>query len=332
MVAVTYKNKTFQTNGETTLLDTILASGTLMRSSCKDGFCQQCMAKAVKGTPPPESQEGLKPHYVEQNCFLPCRCFPTEDLEIEDATRDNVKPADLGISDFAEYQAMMLSRDWLNDEVIRFCLMRPEPLRYKAGQFINLHHPDLGIRRSYSLASTPTENFIELQIKRISEGVMSNWICDDAQLGTDITISGPFGDFYYQPGNPGQPLILVGISTGLAPLYGIIRDALESDHQGQITLFHANLTKEGIYYQEEIDAIIDEAPNVRYIPCILKGEPPQGVIQGSIDKLVQEIMGDCTNHAAYLCGDGAVIQTIKTSLIEAGINENDIYSDAFTPA
>jgi len=329
MVTVTYKNKTFQTDDKTTLLDSILASGTFMSSSCKDGFCQNCMAKAVKGIPPEASQVGLSESLKAQNCFLPCICIPTEDMEIEDATKNNVIKEDPGISAFNTYAAMALEKKWLNHDVLRFCLMKPEGFRYKAGQFLNITQTDINVTRSYSLASLPCENFIELHIKRIPNGIVSNWICDDVSLGSDIEISGPSGSCYYQQGNPHQPLLLVGIGTGLAPLYGIARDAIESDHQGEIFIFHATTEATQLYYQDELNALVQETNNVQYIPCVLHGEAPENGQQGLIHEVIAEHIGKLTDIAAYLCGDGQTIETITKTLIQADADPEQIYSDIF---
>ena len=56
--------------------------GMLIPSSCQSGVCQTCITKAVKGTPPVESQQGLKDTLAKQNYFLACICKPTEDMEL----------------------------------------------------------------------------------------------------------------------------------------------------------------------------------------------------------------------------------------------------------
>ena len=329
MAKVTYKNKIFQCNNSTSLLDTILASGTFMANSCKNGFCQECMAKAVKGTPPRASQEGLKQHYVNQSCFLPCRCFPTEDMEIEDATSDNVSKEDLGISPFNTYSVMVLEKKWLTHDVMRLCLMKPEVFCYKAGQFLNIAQTNTKETRSYSLASLPCENFFELHIKRIPNGIVSNWICDDMALGSDIDISGPAGSCYYQQGKPHQPLILVGIGTGLAPIYGIVRDAVESNHLGDIFLFHATSEASQLYYQDELTALVEETTNVQYIPCVLHGQSPENGQQGLIQDVVANHVGALSDMTAYLCGDGPTIVAITETLVQLGVAPQEIYSDTF---
>ncbi|MDX8388810.1 MAG: 2Fe-2S iron-sulfur cluster binding domain-containing protein [Ghiorsea sp.] len=330
-VNVTFKASVYPCSPKQPLLDSLLAQDVPIPFSCRNGFCHSCMAKLTKGEVPKAAQEGLNDSLKSQGCFLPCICHPNQDLEIELATADNIDMGkEDGVSNFSTYTTMVIDKTWLNDDVLRLCLVKPEGLSYKAGQFINIIQPETQLSRSYSLASLPSENFIEFHIKRVPDGVLSNWICDELALGTNIDISGPMGECYYQQGEPNQTLILAGVGTGLAPLYGIAHDALESNHQSDIYLFHASVVSQGLYYQDEIKTMAATSPNLKYFPCVLKGETPENGLQGSLDQLIVQQVGDCQNMKAYLCGDGTIVDNIGKSLFMAGLAKKDILADAFT--
>jgi ferredoxin-NADP reductase len=108
-----------------------------------------------------------------------------------------------------------------------------------------------------------------------------------------------------------------------------LREALEQEHQGNIYLFHASLNAQGLYYQDEIQQLMEDAPNLHYIPCVLNGEAPQGGKQGAVDQIIVNTLGDCTGKRAYLCGDDAVVETMKKTLFMHGVAEKDILADAF---
>ncbi|MCF6208505.1 MAG: hypothetical protein L3J61_03865, partial [Ghiorsea sp.] len=76
--------------------------------------------------------------------------------------------------------------------------------------------------------------------------------------------------------------------------------------------------------------MVNDVKNLTYIPCVLQGEAPTGGKQGAIDKLIIETLGDCTGKRAYLCGDAAVVQAMKDTLLQHGLTENNILADAFT--
>ncbi len=288
--------------------------------NCMHGVCHVCAVKATRGSAPAASQLGLAVNLKKQGVLLTCQCFPSEDMDIED------------IESEPNFSASILDKTWLNQDVLRLRLNKPDNFTYQPGQYINILQYDTGLSRSYSLASLASEDFLELHIKRFHQGKMSTWLCDVLPQGHTINFSASQGECFYQPNNPQQDLILAGISTGLSPLYGILREALKNNHQGNIYVFHASLEKQGLYYQNELSQIAKAAAHVRYIPCVLKGEVPQDGQQGAIDQLIVATLGNCTGKRAYLCGDDAIVQTMKKTLFFNGVAQKDIFADAFVSA
>jgi hypothetical protein len=81
----------------------------------------------------------------------------------------------------------------LADDVCQLRIESATSLYYHAGQFINLRRAD-GLTRSYSLASLPMEDgFLELHVKRMPGGAMSQWIHDELAVGDELELQGPHG-------------------------------------------------------------------------------------------------------------------------------------------
>jgi CDP-4-dehydro-6-deoxyglucose reductase len=201
-------------------------------------------------------------------------------------------------------------------------------LDYQAGQFINLLHHDAA--RSYSLASLPGEEELELHIRHIPDGRVSSWVHHQLKLNDDIEFHGPAGDCFYVSGKPEQPLLLVGTGTGLAPLYGILRDAIDRGHTGEIRLFHGSLHYDGLYLVEALQRFAATHGNVHYIPCVLNGEAPAGGAVGAIDDVVMRELPDLTGWRSYLCGDPEIVRRLQSRIFLAGASMQEIHADAFT--
>ena len=317
MPTITFEGKNYDCSDDETLLDSLTRHGVLLPSGCRGGSCHACLIKAHKGSPPPLSQSGLKNTLIEQNYFLPCICKPTEDLEIGLA------------SNSTSYQTTLIEKKSLNETIALLRFAKPKDFEYHPGQFINLLQTETNVTRSYSLASTPDENFLELHVKRVPDGKMSNWLCDVLNVGDEISFFGPSGNCFYMKGDIQQPLVLAGTGTGLAPLFGILRDAIHQQHQGEIHIFHASLAAEGLYYTEELRDISQSHENLTYIPCVLHGEAPEGGLKGSVDQLVVNTIKDGKGIRAYLCGDAPVVDAMQKSIFFAGASMQDIYADAF---
>jgi NAD(P)H-flavin reductase len=275
------------------------------------------MTKALKGTPPVESQKGLKDTWIAQNHFLACVCKPEGDMEI-------------GIAEATkEVSAHVVDKTLLNDSVIRIQLQTEEPLDYVAGQFINVSQPNTDIVRSYSLASLPSEDVLELHIKRVPDGKMSHYLHDDVKLQDCLRFTGPSGDCFYTDSDLDQPLLLIAVGTGLAPLYGIVRDALLQNHRGEIHIFHGSLAVQGLYYMDELYDLEAKYNQLHYIPCVMHGDAPQGGQQGNIQHIVQSLLPSLKGWRVYICGDPAIVKGLKQSCFLAGASMSDIYSDPF---
>ena len=322
MPNIHFEGQDYTCNDNEVVLDCLTRHGVALPSGCRAGSCHACLLRATKGSLPIESQRGLKSTLIDQNYFLPCICKPIDDLEIRLA--DKV-PC---------FTAHVLEKSWLNEQVLRLRLSKPAGFEYHPGQFINLVQSQTLLVRSYSLASLADENFLELHIKRVPGGNMSNWICDILKIDDEVTFYGPAGHCFYLSGDQHQPLILAGTGTGLAPLYGIVREALQAGHAGDIHLFHASLAFEGLYYVKELAKLADENPSLRYYPCVLHGQAPEGGHVGAIDKVIPSVVKECRGARAYLCGDAPVVDAMQKSVFFAGVNMTDIYADAFhlTPA
>ena len=318
MPIITFDGHDYDCHQGETILESLTRHGVLLPSACGQGVCQTCMTKAVKGKPPVESQKGLKDTLAAQGYFLTCICKPEEDMEL--AVADVSK---------AWVKTTVLEKTLLNESVMRMRLQCEETFDYFAGQFTNLKHPETELVRSYLLASLPDDGALELHIKRVPDGQMSGYLHDDVQVGDSFSIDGPVGDCFYTDKDLDQSLLMVGVGTGLAPLYGIVRDALQHGHRGDIHLFHASLAKQGLYYEDELNALVQHYKNVHYIPCVLHGEVPQGGQQGEIQQLVQAAVPQLAGWRVFVCGDPQIVNGLKQTCFMAGASMADIYTDPF---
>lgn len=319
MPQLTFQGQRYAVYENETVLECLLRHGLDIPSSCRSGICQSCLLHAVDGSPPAQAQQGLKATQQEQGFFLACCCYPQQDMTIA-LPDDHDRP---------QITADVIGKESLNNSVIRLTLRCHDEFSYQAGQFILLHRPD-GLQRSYSLASVPgIDEALELHIKRVPSGRMSNWLHDELAVGDQLTVSGPIGECYYQAGHPEQSILLVGTGSGLAPLWGIIRSALHQGHQGKMALFHGAVNREGLYLVDECRELGSRFPQLSYTPCVLEGEPAQNLAVGSVDEIAVRQQADLSGWKVYLCGDPHIVQATKRRAFLAGASLQEIFSDPF---
>jgi len=318
MTTITFREQTYNCNSDENILTCLTRHDHTLPSSCQSGVCQTCMMRATTGSVPEKAQQGLKPTQKAQGYFLACVCNPTEDMTVE--------PAD----DLNQFTSVVCEKSMLNESIMCIRITKPDGFDYRPGQFINIIRDNGTLIRSYSLASVENEA-LELHIKTIPNGAMSNWLDGELRVGDSITFQGPAGDCFYLDNKPDQSIIMVGISTGLAPLYGIVRDALAQGHRGKISIYHAGLATAGLYYIDEMRAIATAHDNVSYTPCVLHGPAPEDGEVGAVDTIVGAI-GDFTEQRIFLCGDPPIVNALRQKVYLGGAHMQEILSDPFDPA
>jgi NAD(P)H-flavin reductase/ferredoxin len=316
---VVFQGSSYEVDGES-VLDCLTARGHAVPNSCRVGVCQSCLMRAVRGTVPEKAQTGLTPTMTARGLFLACQCFPTEDLEV--ALADDV---------IQRIEAKVSAIERLNDEIRAVRLRLSSPFEYRAGQFLRLFK-DARTSRNYSLASVPSlDDDLMLHVRRFSGGLVSGWIFEHLEPGDIVTISEPFGDCFYVPGRPDQDILLLGTGCGLAPLYGITRDALNSGHRGRIHLYHGSGDASGLYLVEQLRQIAATHPNFRYRPCVSGGPSADGHWSGTPLDLALKDNPDLTGWRVYLCGNPQMVSAARMESFLAGAASSEIFADPFLP-
>jgi NAD(P)H-flavin reductase/ferredoxin len=296
-------------DGET-VLDGLLRHGIAVPHACKAGSCGSCLLQAIPPQQPPaHAQAGLKPAWRARGYFLSCLCRPQHDLSVDTVGADARVPATITLI------------EPLTSSVLRVRLVTAAPFEYRAGQFIAVLRDD-GLARSYSVASLPADQALELHVRLLPDGRMGQWLATAATVGTSVQIQGPSGDCFYLAGREDQPLLLAGTGTGLAPLVGIARDALAQGHRGPLHLFHGAVSRAGFYLQQPLSDLAAAHPNFHYTLTTLEDDGP-------IDNTVFGRHPSLAGWRAFVCGDPAIVRSLKKKMFLAGAALNDIHADAF---
>ncbi len=320
---VSIGGKSFTAENGETLLDCLSRHGVSVPHSCKSGVCQSCLMQVTDGIAPEAAQKGLKPTFKKQNLILACQCRPEADMSVA-----------LPTEACGDMRAVITGKTMLNHNVLRLDLKVDGDFICEPGQFITLINR-AGVARSYSVANDPRKDgHIELHIRLLKDGLMSGFLRNTAGIGDAITVRGPAGNCFYmtEEGND-YPILLAGTGTGLAPLYGIVRQALAQGHTDTIQLFHGALQEADLYLVDELQALARRHGNFRYTPCVLKGEADRFYLPGNIEDIVMAAMpGDKARARLFLCGAPEMVNALKRKAFLAGLASRHIFVDAFLPS
>jgi NAD(P)H-flavin reductase len=301
------------------VLDALLADGVALPHACRAGACGACVVRVQAGPIPPRSQVGLPPAWIARGCVYACQCRPEADLTIE--------PLGEGLRVAGE----IASTEPLSSSVARVVVRVPESFAPARGQYVTLGRG--GVARSFSVADR-RGLLLELHVRRVPGGALSPYLCDEARPGDPLTVAGPFGDCVYGETSPEAPLLLAGTGTGLAPLWGVLIDALAAGHRAPIWLFHGAVDPAGLYLRGELRALAARHPGLRYVPSVLRGAGEAGdrLEEGPLDAVVLRHVPSTRGVRAFVCGAPDVVGALKKKIFLAGAARRDISSDAFLPA
>ncbi|AIR87966.1 iron-sulfur-binding ferredoxin reductase [Pseudomonas cremoricolorata] len=294
---------------DSNLLDALLAAGISVPYSCRAGHCHACLVRCLHGQPADARPDVLSTAQRAEGWRLACQCRVIEDLHVApfDPNGDGV-PAQV-----AEVQ-------WFG-EVLRVRLLPERPLRYQAGQHAVLWLQ--GVARPYSLASLPGEDrYLEFHIDCRREGAFSararQLRCGDAiSLGE---LRG--GALHYDPDWRDKPLWLLAAGTGLAPLWGILREALRQGHAGPIRLLHVAHGASGHYLAEALNELARKHRSLRV----------EEVLADELQAALAALRLESRQTVALACGAPATVEQFARRLFIAGLPRNQLYTDVFTPA
>jgi CDP-4-dehydro-6-deoxyglucose reductase len=184
-----------------------------------------------------------------------------------------------------------------------------------------------GLMRPYSLASTAGEELLELHVALLPQGRMSQWL--SGAKGQPVELRGPFGECFYVPDERERPLLLAGTGTGLAPLYGVLRTALQAQHGAPMRLLHGASSREGLYLWSTLAELATRHEHLQ-----ISGSTPGVDADARINELsLQQLALGCglplADCRVYLCGNPDFVRSLRKQLYLAGTPLARIHADPF---
>lgn len=308
-IELTYEGAVYAVQAAETALDALLRGGANVPFSCRKGSCHTCLMRAIDGAPPLASQRGLSPELVDTGHFLPCLAVPTEALTLGAADRSVLF-----------VPARVAEKQRVSPRVVRLLLEPEVSLGWVAGQYVNLRANN-GLVRSYSIASIAREDyFLELHVGLVRGGALSGWVHQELRVGDTVELQGPFGACVYREEFTTRRLLMLATGTGIAPILGIVRDALARRHEAPIEVVHAVAAPEEAYAHALLEALANTHTNVHFTQLLEHDDP----VAACFDP-----RPDLRGAVLYLCGNPEMVYGARVRAIASGVHRREILADPF---
>jgi ferredoxin-NADP reductase len=225
-----------------------------------------------------------------------------------------------------------------------FSLEIPEKLKeqfqYTAGQFLMFKLKIDGkiYKRAYSLSSSQdAKEPLTFTVKRIGNGIVSNYIIDALKTGYELEVMPPSGRFFSKPEKVNETnFFFFAGGSGITPIFSIIKSLLLTTTKYHLKLVYANRDETSVIFKRELEDLQDLYPSRLAIVHILSrpDENWQGT-QGYIsEEIIRETLKelDQVSQAAsefYICGPSPFMETAENALLTIGISKTKIHIEKF---
>jgi ferredoxin-NADP reductase len=204
---------------------------------------------------------------------------------------------------------------------------------FLAGQYIALFLEVGGIctSRPYSISSQPNQiGYYDITIRRVENGLVSNYLLDKVKRGDSITSSGPAGNFYFNPLLHQKTMVCIAGGSGITPFMSMIREIIERGLERTVYLFYGSKVTDDIIFGDEITRLAERFENIHYIPVI--EEPADGYFGacGLINRQVlQEVLENIEDKSLFICGPQGLYDFCLPQVEDLGVPRRKIKQEMY---
>lgn len=207
-------------------------------------------------------------------------------------------------------------------------------LSFEPGQFITVSPVINGqsIARCYTLSSSPTRPFsFSITVKRVPNGVVSNWLHDNLRTGDTLNASGPAGSFT-PVGHPARKLLYLSAGSGVTPLMSMTRAGFDMAAQLDIVFVHSARTPADIVFHDELTRMQRLMPGLQVL-TVCEGRGDDAEWAGPVGRLSLELLStsvpDFKEREVFTCGPQGYMEAVKALLKDGGFDFQHYHQESF---
>ena len=215
----------------------------------------------------------------------------------------------------------------------------PAAFHFKPGQHLTFRAEIGGedIRRNYSLCTPAPDGPLRVSIKQVDRGLFSTWARANLVPGATIETLSPHGAFTWEftPTAKRIYLLFAG-GSGITPILSLLATGLAIEPGSQFVLLYGNRTSSSIMFLEELAALKDRYLTRLQLYHFLTAEADDiELFNGRLDEariahLLETLVDPAQVGAAFICGPGAMMDTVERALIDAGLDPDRVLVERFS--
>jgi ring-1,2-phenylacetyl-CoA epoxidase subunit PaaE len=215
-----------------------------------------------------------------------------------------------------------------------------EQIKYKAGQFITISIPTIDgkkVKRSYSMSSSPaTDSAVAVTVKRVPNGLVSNYLNDNVHTGDFLEVIEPMGSFFFEPSeNANSNIFLFGAGSGITPLISIAKTTLKTESNTKVHLLYGNRSEESIIFKKELE-ILESQYKERFSVHNILSQPSDTWVgaKGRINQAnttlwLKDASVDFKKDHFFMCGPEEMMDDLKKIFELYDVDKSQVHYERF---
>jgi len=198
-----------------------------------------------------------------------------------------------------------------------------EKFHWNPGQFVEFSIFGFG-ECTFCIASSPTrQGYFDCSIKKAGE--VTSHIHSLLDVGMDIGIRGPFGNWFPFEELKGKNLLFIGGGIGLAPLRSLIQYCLDNRKDyGDINILYGARSSSDLVYKNELKEWQNN-PTIKTTLTIDRPEETWKDNVGVVPKILEDVVKpSIPNTRVITCGPPIMIKFTLQSLDKLGFAPKDV--------
>lgn len=219
-------------------------------------------------------------------------------------------------------------------KTFRLASLSDARLSYLPGQFVTVEvvDGDETLKRSYTIASSPSRpNVLEITVKRIPHGRVSNWLHDNLKIGDQVAIHGPMGQFSCQLTNTKDKLLFISGGSGITPVMSMARYLYDTADPRDVVFLYSARSERDLVFRSELAFMADRIPHFRPLFTLTQADSPTwpGLTGRISATLLEDAVPDFRDRSVFLCGPNSFMEAVRQALTSADFPMSSFHSESF---
>lgn len=221
----------------------------------------------------------------------------------------------------------IVSLEPLTQYVYKAILKPAEKVNFLPGQYLNLmlNEDD---KRPFSIASSPSNELIELQIGAFGEESYASQVIEALQSRETIQIEIAAGKAYLQEESE-RPLLLIAGGTGFSYIKSIFEYLAETNTKRSVTVYWGLRDPSACYELVKTQTTLQAIADSSFYPVVENIDDAWPHKVGMVHRVVMQDIKNLADYDIYLAGRFDMVGAVRKDFIAQGALVDHMYADAF---